>query len=190
MFKYKLIKRGIRHQKHLLNAVSTLTLTGCIDELFGPPFGTDANDGKVETSNVDHIQAVSGDNYRVASNQRDFIDGGEGEDTIDGGQGDDQLIGMEGNDTLQRGDGQDTAFISSNATRNQIIGDKLIITTQNGDTYYLTEIEFIQVFGSIKITDIKSIFDEINLADSDEITNEADYLQWLTNDAAYDYESV
>ena len=79
----------------------------------------DATD-PVPTNDRDQIQGGQGDDTLIGGDDDDTLDGGQGNDSLDGGIDDDVITGNQGDDTIIGGQGADT--LSGGADRDLFIG--------------------------------------------------------------------
>lgn len=158
-------------------------------------------------SNIENIKGSSFDDILTGDAEDNRIDGEGGDDVINGGAGDDVISGV-GNDVISGGEGLDTLvlnyLVSSEISNIEILKDdnKIQISAKYSeatDNYFVGQIDSIERLLLTKSgflgtyyesVDVKNIWNDLATAEHEKFTNEADFLNWLGDDAGYNYDGI
>ncbi|MBL1419990.1 MAG: hypothetical protein COC24_005710 [Alphaproteobacteria bacterium] len=190
--------------------IDTIAFTGSpvgveVNLTTGVGVGGDA-DGDTYT-NIENIKGSGFDDTLTGNGVDNRIDGEDGDDVINAGGGDDTISG-EGADVISGGAGVDTLVldyaVSSELTNIEILvaQNAIEITAKNTDltgSYFSGQIDSIELisiskagfFGTYYETvDVKTIWSVLTSTETDKFITEADFLNWLGDDAGYNYDGI
>lgn len=158
--------------------------------------------GIAEGDSYANIENINGSRYNdilIGDDNDNYIYGKTGDDKIDGGKGNDEFLTLE-HDIISGGEGIDilnlSAYYNHATSPVTILKDenKIMISSKNIQ-YGVVEFDSIEIYkvtenDETKTVDVKEIWSDLLAEEQAKFLDESDFLNWLGNDAGYNYEGL